>query len=313
VGNAPTRPPGRPRLDGRPPRGSRVTHPIRARLAAGSELLKSVVASEDLAPDVTAGLQELAVDLDAVLAPRGHTMLNEGVDSAATSPLSLTVTKALKEALKSAEAEFASPLASLAEEGFRAALAGWLPPQTVKTIPRTEQEKAARQSERAVLQLQVNEALRTQVEQVVGQLSKKAGYRVTVSSIAISWMADQLGVQRPGENTQPLLLQFIPRAWCAHWEAVAAERGVTLQSVMEDGIRALRDGSWQMPRPVRSAKGSGVLLNNEVRKFRVRVDTGLLEYLEEQAPLLAAKFDRKVFPGAIAIAILKDRLGVPAE
>jgi hypothetical protein len=294
-----------------------VTHPIRARLAEGSKLLKSVAASKDLAPEKAAGLKELAVDIDAVLAPRGHLMLREsgqrkaGVNSAGTSPLSLTVTRSLKDALKQAEAEFASPLATLAEEGFRAALDGWLPPETVKTLSRSAQEKAARQSERTVLQLQVDDALRKQVERAIPALTERAGYRVTLSSIAISWMADQLGVQRPGEGTQPLLLQFIPRAWCDHWETVAAERGVTLQAVMEDGIRALRDGSWEFPKPVRSAKGSGISRDDQVRKFMVRVDAELLEFLEEQAPVLAEKHDRKVFPGTIGLAILKDRLGLP--
>jgi hypothetical protein len=45
----------------------------------------------------------------------------------------------------------------------------------------------------------------------------------------------------------------------------------------------------------------------------VRVDSELLEFLEEQAPLLAEKHDRKVFPGTIGLAILKDRLGLPGS
>lgn len=276
-----------------------MTHPLRQGLEIARERLK-----ED-------GHLDSAAYVEAVLAPRGWIPLKDSETSPPTSPLSLTITKSFKAALVSAAAEFDVVLASLAEEGFRAVLeTDWLPPKTVssRSLPTASDG-------RAVLQLQVDDPLRQRVQAVVADLAERAGYRVTLSSIALSWMADQLGVRRPGENTQPLLLQFIPRAWCAHWEAVAAERGVTLQSVMEDGIRALQDGSWEMPKPVRSAKGSGVIVtaDNAVRKLSVRVDTELLDYLDEQAPLLAVKFDRKVFPATIGLAILKDRLGLPAE
>jgi hypothetical protein len=277
-----------------------VTHPLRQ----GLELVREHLKKE--------AQYELQGYVDAVLAPRGWQRLRDSEGSGSTVPLSLTITKGLRTALKAAEAEFQVALASLAEEGFRAVLeTDWLPSKTVEKRSlasyRTDFDLA-----KAVLQLQVDEQLRDQVRKALPKLSQRAGHTVTLSSVALSWMADQLGVRRPGEGTQPLLLQFIPRSWSAHWEAVAAERGVSVQSVVEDGIRALQDGSWQMPRPVRSAKGSGLQLTNEVGKFTVRVDSGLLDYLDEQAPLLAERLGRKVFPGTIGLAILKDRLGLPA-
>jgi hypothetical protein len=284
-----------------------VTHPLRQ----GLELVREHLKKE--------AQHELRTYVEAVLAPRGWIPLKDSETSPPTSPLSLTIPKSFKAALLSAAKEFDVVLASLAEEGFRAVLeTDWLPPKTVnsRSLPTAPAAgKDAEQDGRAVLQLQVDDPLRQRVQAIVADLSERAGYRVTLSSIALSWMADQLGVRRPGENTQPLLLQFIPRTWCAHWEAVAAERGVTLQSVMEDGIRALQDGSWTMPKPVRSAKGSGVIVtaDSAVRKLSVRVDTELLDYLDVQAPVLAAEFGRKVFPAGIGLAILKDRLGLPAE
>jgi len=302
VANAPTRPPGRPRSERRPPRGPRVTHPLRH----GLELVRKHLKQEKQ--------HELQAYVDTVLAPRGWMGLRDSETSGPTVPLSLTITKGLKDQLKSAEAEFGLPLASLAEDGFRAVLeSDWLPSRTVeKRSLRSYQDDPA--NARAVLQLQVDTDLRDRVREALDQIIERAGYKVTLSSVALSWMADELGVKRPGENTQPLLLQHLPHAWCEHWEAVAAERGVTVQSVMDDGIRALRDGAWQMPKPVRPAKGSGFRTQgvHETRAFSVRVDAELLEYLEEQSPVLAKEFGRKVFPGVIGLAILKDRLGLPA-
>ena len=288
-----------------------MTHPIRARLKTGNDLLKSVAATAQVSPDVSERLREFTVDVDAILAPGGHRWLYESQAPGSTSALSLTMTRPLKDDLKRAEKEFASPLAGLVEEGFRAALGGWLPSEMVKQKSRTEQERQARVAERAVLQLQVDDALRKEVEKKIPDMIARAGYRVTVSSIAVSWMADQLGVRRPGEGTQPLLLQQIPRVLVAHWVSVAEERGVTVDSVLEDGIRALRDGSWEMPRPVRSPKGSAAD-QEDVKKLALRVDADLLDYVIEQAPVLTDRYGVKVFPNKIALAILNDRLGQPA-
>jgi len=280
-----------------------VTHPLRH----GLELVRQHLKNEQE--------HELQAYVDTVLAPRGWMGLRDSETSGPTVPLSLTITKGLKDQLKAAEAEFGLPLASLAEDGFRAVLeTDWLPSKTVeKRSLRAYQDDPA--NARAVLQLQVDTALRDRVREALPEITERAGYRVTVSSVALSWMADELGVKRPGENTQPLLLQHLPHAWCEYWVTVAAERGVSVQSVMEDGIRALRDGSWKMPKPVRPAKGSGFRTQgvHETRAFSVRVDTELLEFLDEAAPRLARELGRKVFPATIGLAILKDRLGLPAE
>lgn len=275
-----------------------MSHPLRK----GLELARAQLKKD--------GHNDLQAYVDAVLAPRGWMALKSSDPSGRTVPLSLTITKGLRDALKQAATEFDVVLASLAEEGFRAVLeTDWLPSEMQKHSRKGNPEYA-----KAVLQLQVDTDLRDRVQEALPELTGRAGYSVTLSSVAISWMTDQLGVQRPGESTQPLMLQLIPTAWCDHWETVAAEQGVTLQSVLEDGIRDLRDGVWEMPRPVRAAKGSSVRVtaDNQVRRFRIRINTELREFLDEQAPLLAAQHDRRVFPGTIGLAILKDRLGLPA-
>lgn len=292
-----------------------MTHPIRARLTAGSEFLKTAAASKGIAPEVAAGLQDVAADIDAVLAPRGWTMLREGTPAGSTSALSLTITKALKEALKSAEADFAAPLGALAEEGFRAALDGWLPPKTLKRRSRTAQEAAAKATERAVLQLQVDDALRKQVEQVLPKLTKTAGYPVTLSSIAISWIADQLGVDRPTADNVGSLGLVMPKPLLEHVLSAAEGRGTTVDKVLEDGARDLMNGTRvpQISERPRSASGTWTAAPAPVERGRLTValDEELLEGIRERAAELNEQASRPVHPGTIAIAILKDRLGEP--
>lgn len=273
-----------------------MTDPLRQGLKTTREFLKQH------------GKPDLASYVDTVLAPRGWVALRDSENLGPTMPLSITTTKYLKGVLRAAAAEFDTVLDSLAEEGFRAVLeTDWLPSKVVskRSAPSGEDDS------RTVLQVQVDSELKQRVEAKLPELTARAGYRVTVSSVALSWIADELGVRRPGENAQPLMLQSIPIAWVSHWERTAAERRVSLQSVLEDGIRALRDGSWQMPRPVRSAKGSGILATNKVRNKTVRVDAALLDFLDEAAPELSELHGVRIFPGTVAITILKQRLGEP--
>lgn len=312
---APTRPPGRPRLNGRPPRGSRVTHPTRARLTAGSKLLKNVAASGEISDEVAAGLRDTAAGIDAILAPRGWTQLRDSDEAATLAQLSLTITKALRDALKSAEAEFAAPLGPLADEGFRAALNGWLPPETLKRRARTAQEAASKATERAVLQIEVNAALRKRVLDELPSLSERAGYRVSLSSIAISWIADQLGVDRPTADNVGSLGLVMPRPLLEHVLAAAEAAGTTVDKVLQDGARDLLNGTRvpQISERPRTASGTWTAAPAPVERGRLTVvlDKELLEGIRVRAAELNEQASRPVHPGTIAIAILKDRLGEP--
>lgn len=293
-------------------------------MAAGSELLKSVADSGKLEPDVASGLQDVASDIDALLGRHGHVLIQESTPAGALVALSLTITKALREALKGAEAEFAVPLAALTEEGFRAAMSGWLPPQALKRKSRTAQQKAAKASERAVLQLKVDEALRNEVQRQLPALSKRAGYPVTLSSIALGWIADQLGVDRPSTDTHDRLQLVVRREFLNHVLAVADERGVTLERVVDEGVRDLLAGSWTpqltgwnvvSERP-RSTGGTWTLAAAEPvdrTKVVVALREDLLEGLRVRAEEMNEEAVVPVHPGTIVIALLKDRLGEPAE
>ncbi|MFF7527269.1 hypothetical protein [Streptomyces pseudovenezuelae] len=306
-----------------------MTHPARARLTAGSELLKSVTASKSaLEPDVAERLQEFALDVDAILAPRGWTILRDSDEAATLAQLSLTITRALREALKSAEAEFAAPLGPLADQGLRAALDGWLPPKTLVRRARTAQEAVAKANERAVLQIEVNAALRKQVQDKLEEMTKRAGYRVTLSSIAISWIADQLGVDRPTADNLDKLSLVLHQSMRDHVVSAAAARGVSVDQVLEDGVREFLDGSrvpelsgWNMQLDERPRGGGGVWqaasaepsVPKERGRLTVHMDEDLLEGLRRRAQEMNEASPFPVFPGTIGLAILKDRLGEPAE
>ena len=249
-----------------------------------------------------------ALSVEAVAAPKGWVLLQreeQAGASASSSSVPLTLDRALKAALVKAAKDTDTVFSACAEEGVKAFLAGEFTP------PRTPARSGAGYS-KTTLTITLPDALREEVRRVSPGRSEEAGYRITESSVALSWLLSELGVRRPGEDTQPFMLQQIPQAWYAHWQAAAAEQGVSLDSVLADGIRALRDGVWVMPRPVRPAKGSGVQQSGQGhKKLTVQIETGLLEFLDVQAPALAREYGVKVFPGTVGMAILKDRLGLP--
>jgi hypothetical protein len=303
-----------------------VTHPARARLIEGNKLLKSVAASADLEPAEAERLQEFALDVDAMLAPRGWVILRDSDEAAVLAQLSLTITRALREALKSAEAEFWTPLGALADQGLQAALDGWLPPKTLVRRSRTAQEAATKAHERAVLQIEVNAALRRQVLGQLEQMTERAGYRVSLSSIAISWIADQLGVDRPTADNLDQLSMMLHKSMRDHVVSAAAVQGTTVDQVLEDGVREFLDGSrvpqlpgWNVPdeRPreggMWQSKSGGPAVPKERGRLTVHMDEDLLDGLRRRSQEINEESSVPVYPGTIGLAILKDRLGEPAE
>lgn len=276
------------------------------------------------------GHHDEAAAIEAFLAPRGWVGLRDTDPSvtAEKSPLSLTMTRALKAALKQAEADFNSPLETLAENGFRAVLeTSWLPPKTLISRSRGELQKAQRELKKqakTVLQLDVDNELRGQVERKVEELTQRAGYRVTLSSIAISWMCEELGVDRPSAEDRDVLRLKVRREFAAHVAAAASERGTTPLQVLEEGVREVLEGSWEPPlsewranvggRPReggrwKSATGKPV----EFTKLTLPVEQELLEGLRVKAAEMNEKSDMPVHAGTIGAAILRARLGEPAE
>jgi hypothetical protein len=144
-----------------------------------------------------AGHPDSAADVRAVLAPGGWTLLRakDTPDKAAAGTnLPLTIDRGLRDALKEKADEFGITLGAVVADGFRKVLAGeWLPPR-LATTPTTN---------KVVLNVRVDDSLRKQIDAIKAGLSQEAGYRVTQSSIAIAWMAEDLGVDVATVDTEP--------------------------------------------------------------------------------------------------------------
>lgn len=275
-----------------------MAHPIRERLTLASQRLKE------------AGYPDSAADVEAVLAPGGWTMLRASAGSSAASSkgssnLSITTGQDIKGALKAAADEIGVTLSSVAEDGFRALVEGcWAPPGAADRVVLPSSQKSGG---RTVLNLAIPETLREQVRAMLPTLSTQAGYEVTEPRLALIWTMEELGVEPPA-GAQSLKL-VIRKSLRDHLVSAAGRLGVDLQSVLEDGIRALDDGSWEMPRPQRVASRPAEM----TAKLTVPVGNSLLVRLHEMAPEVSDRLEYKVYPGTIALAILKDRLGEPAE
>lgn len=184
MANAPTRPPtysaGR-----RPPKGHRrVPRPMRDRLLTAAQRLEE------------AGYPDSAADVRAVAAPGGWTMLRakDTTETTTGTNLPLTIDRDLRDRLKAKADEFGVTLGSVVADGFRKVVAGqWLPPKLARSSTATK----------VVLNVRVDDALRKQVDAMKERLTAEAGYRVTQSSIAIAWMAEDLGVDVATVDTEP--------------------------------------------------------------------------------------------------------------
>lgn len=297
MANAPTHPPGRKQSGGCNPRGPlHVARPIRDRLTLAAQRLRE------------ANHPDSAADVEAILVRGGWTLLRDAVpaDSPGKSKLSITTNTAVRDALRAAAEELGVLLTDVVEDAYRRVLAGtWLPP---KRKPQRTLKGEDRPT-RAVMVIDIDASLREQVQKLLPSLSAEAGYTITEGSIALLWMTEELGVDSPG-GTDMMKLRVL-KTLEQHLIEAADREKVSLQGVLEDGIRSLTDGTWLPPRPVKVSPGGRSM--DDATWLPVRVDADLLEQLRAEEPRVSQALDYKMFPGSIAVAILKDRLGEPAE
>lgn len=292
MANAPTRPPNRS-VEGRPPRGRhRVTRPIRP-----EELTLAAQQLDEAGHAASASL------VREVAAPDGWKRLRAAAHSdmsQTSSNLPLSVDESLKFKIRAEALKMHVSLSVVVAEGYQAVLDGeWMPPQVRRSRSReTEYVKS-------VLNVRLSNDLREQVRAMLPELTQTAGYRVTESSIAVSWMLEEFGLERPGDGTVGMAV-MVPADVRDVWLGRAEARGLSLQGIAEDGIRALMDGSWMLPRPARSAGAPRV-------KLTVRVGDELHARLTELASGFSSSYGLKVYPGTIVRAILTRALGDPAE
>ncbi|WP_086732932.1 hypothetical protein [Streptomyces glaucescens] len=158
-----------------------MTRPWRDRLQKAANVLRAD------------GHEEEALDVEAVLAPGAWNWLRETESKGELSPLPLTLDRRLKDALaKAAEDKGAVP-SNVVVEGFRAFLDDdFVPPRVVAV-------RGSAHYSKTTMTVTVPKDLREQVSAKIPQVAEEAGYRITLSSIAIEWLLDQLGVERPAD------------------------------------------------------------------------------------------------------------------
>lgn len=245
---------------------------------------------------------DAAAAVRAILAPGGWAFLKESDRASSMSNLAVQMDKDLKGQLESAAQEFAVPLPVLAAEALRAAAEGRFVP------PRAYSGPGARTN----LNVGVPTELKNQVSGMLSDLTEMAGYRVSLASIVTWWMADELFIDLPDTDAEPVAGRIdlvIPSRLREHFVQSAERRGVELQGVLERGIQELVAERWEYPAGPRAAKGTRP--QDRPVKLRILVRNELLTALREMAPKLAMQHSRRIHPGTVAIAILRDRLGEP--
>jgi hypothetical protein len=298
VANAPTRrrPPNYP-SGRRTQRGPRlVAGSIRDRLTSAAAALRE---SEHF---------DEASAVESVLAPRGYLLLQRTEQRGTASPLTITITEDLKQALTAAGEEFGVVFSGLAEEAYRKVRdEGWVPPRPLSN--------RGSGSKRAVLNVKVDSVLRSEVRELLPALSERAGFKVAEGNLVLSYICEELGVERPGTPFGERMPIRVPRVLLEHWKEQAGAQGTTVQQVAEEGIRDLLDGSWDpsvLNERTRGARsGSGQWSEADRQSFFMSNDPELFAALRAKAEELSREFGFLVYPGAVVRAILTERLGQP--
>lgn len=312
--HAPTRRPRNYPDRRRQPKGPCVARPLRNRLTIAAELLEGVGRAKLAAQALDTEPQEpetpspqayldAAADIRMVVEPGGWTRLrNESGDvkaGAGSVNLPVFMGADLRQDLEEAAEEIGvSSLSAVAAAGLRAAAEGRFVP------PRANTGTGKKKN----LNVTVPADVKDRVAGMLGELSKQAGYRVSLASIVTWWLADELGVSLTATGPMKMV---IPSRLKEHFEQSAAAQGVTLVQAVEDGIRALVSGEWSYPAGPRAAKGTRP--QDTTSKLYLRLDDDLRADLQEIAPKLSEEHGRRIHPGTVVIAILKDRFGEPQQ
>jgi hypothetical protein len=324
VANAPTRrrPPNYP-SGRRSQRGPRlVAGSIRDRLTSAVVQLKNA-AKQDLEAAEHAAVggddqsaqrlesqaeekRDAALAVEAVLSPHGYLLLRRDTREEA-SPLAITTNEDLRQTLKDTAEEFGVVLSSLAEEAYLKVRDGWVPPRPLLN--------RGTGSKRAVLNVRVDSALRSEVREMLPAVSERAGFKVAEGNLVLSYICEELGVERPGTPFGERMPIRVPRVLLEHWKKQAGAQGTTVQQVAEEGIRDLLDGSWDpsvLNERTRGARsGSGQWSEADRQSFFMSNDPELFAALRAKAEELSKEFGFLVYPGVLVRALLTERLGQP--
>lgn len=267
-----------------------------------------------------------AAAVEAVIAPRGYLLLRDDQEKReSTSNLPVSMSEDLRNTLTAVAAEFGAVFAGMAEDAFRKVLEdGWIPPETPRGAAGTRGTKKN-------LNLKVDDSLRQQVRDMLPELSREAGYKISEANIVLSYICDELGVERAGAVSLERLETRVQRPLLEHFHVQAGAAGLAFQEIVEDGIRELLVGAWtperhpyladvaSRPRAVQDRKmwvsASGREWSDSGLRARLSVplDPELLASLRAKTDELSKELGFLVYPGSVVRQILTRRLGEPAE
>lgn len=308
----------------RPPKGPRhVSRPIRERLTTAADLLQKAGdrLEQEQQPEEAAAHYEAASDVRAILQPAGWTLLRAepGTGSQDTNvPIQLPET--FKAQLVRAADEMGVSLSAVARDGYRAVVEGrWVPTEPLRVKGRPGSKPVVRKA----LNLRVPQDLMDQLKPMLPKLSKELGFRVTVAGIGTAWLAEELGVDRPSAKDAGKLKLVTSKRRIEHWLSESERQGVSPSDVVADGVRGLLAGSESVELPEwtavsRRPREGGVWTGDPSRgpkdrpaKLSVVVPEELLSGLRDWCAVRSETAEWPVYPGMVAIAILKSRLGEP--
>ncbi|MGW4270771.1 hypothetical protein ACWEGQ_00035 [Streptomyces seoulensis] len=267
------------------------------------------------------GDHDEAAAIESLLGPRGYLLLKR-TEEGSTEALSITITTLLKQAITETAESWDLVLDSLAEEAYRKVRdERWVPPEAGRAV-------AGSGGVKAVLQVNVNSDLRSDVQGMLAGLKDEVGYRVTEANIVLTHVCEELGIERPNTAVEERLSTRVPLALREHFTSEAERLGLDLQQVTEEGIRSLLAGDWSARQigslwgdvSSRERAADGTWLSqagrswsaSEKTNLRVRVDKRLLSELRGRLDDLSERHGRLVTPGGVLRAILTERLGEPA-
>lgn len=250
------------------------------------------------------GYEDSALDVEKLAAPGGWEALKKAMRATATTPLSPTVDKRVKDALTAVRDDFEVSFQAVVDDGLRAVREGrWLPPKSSPMPHRTLQKTS--------LNVRVDSDLLAEVREMLPGLSQEAGYPITIGGIIVNWLMEEFGVERPtvpepwAERTLEVI---VPSPLRDHFVEEMSRQGLELDEIMTEGAARVLDGSW-VPRKTSLAAASR---SSHMAKLRAHLpDKEALEALRAKADELSGGPGQGVFLRTIALAILVDRLGQP--
>lgn len=246
-----------------------------------------------------------------VTAPGGWAVLKDSDPApGGMSNLAVLMDENLRAALLEAEQVFGRSLDALAAESLAALLEGrFVPPKAYPGPGPTKKN----------LNLSIPTVLKEQAAVKAAGLKDETGYRVSLASTITWYLVEELGIDLRATDVLRLV---VPTALAEHFTRQAAADGITVERALEEQIQLLVSSSYEPELKARPRDSEGTFQETTgstmkwgteiaVSKLTLRLDEALLGELRERTEEITKAAGWPAWPGMVAIAMLRDRLGEP--